>query len=126
MALFCYHSRKLPIILSLEEVKRFMSFVTHPKLKMALAVTNGAVLRVSEVVSLKVSSIDSERMILRVKQGKGSPDRYALLSSALLEHLRGWWCFANQQGQIFTGRWLFSRLNPIDHMTGRYLSRVCK
>jgi site-specific recombinase XerD len=119
-------ARKLPIVLSLEEAKRFMACATHPKFKAALAVAYGAGLRVSEVVSLKVSDIDSKRMALRVEQGKGSRDRYALLSPALLEHLRDWWCFANQQGQMFAGGWLFPGLNPIDHMTSRHLSRICK
>jgi len=119
-------ARKLPVVLSLEEVKRFMVFAAHPKFKAALAVAYGAGLRVSEVVSLKVSDIDSERMTLRVEQGKGSRDRYALLSPVLLEHLRDWWRFANRQGQMFVGGWLFPGLNPIDHMTSRHLSRVCK
>lgn len=119
-------ARKLPVVLSLEEAKRFMSSTTHPKFKAALAVAYGSGLRVSEVVSLKVSDIDSERMTLRVEQGKGSRDRYAMLSPVLLEHLRDWWRFANQQGQMFVGGWLFPGLNPIDHMTSRHLSRVCK
>jgi len=119
-------ARKLPIVLSLEETTRFMACATHPKFKAAFAVAYGAGLRVSEVVSLKVSDIDSKRMALRVEQGKGSRDRYALLSLALLEHLRDWWRFANQQGQMFAGGWLFPGLNPIDHMTSRHLSRVCK
>jgi integrase len=117
-------ARKLPIVLSLEETTRFMAMATHPKFKAAFAVACGAGLRVSEVVSLKVSDIDSKRMALRVEQGKGSRDRYALLSLALLEHLRDWWRFANQQGQMFAGGWLFPGLNPIDHMTARHLSRV--
>ncbi len=119
-------ARKLPVVLSVEEAKRFMAMATHPKFKAALAVAYGAGLRVSEVVSLKVSDIDSKRMILRVEQGKGSRDRYAMLSPILLEHLRDWWRFANQQGQMFKGGWLFPGLNPIDHMTSRHLSRVCK
>ncbi|MBA6340174.1 tyrosine-type recombinase/integrase [Colwellia sp. MB02u-10] len=68
---------------------------THPKFKAALAVAYGAGLRVSKVVSLKVSDIDSERLIVSVEQGKGSRDRYALLSPVLLEQLRDWWRFAN-------------------------------
>ncbi len=119
-------ARKLPVVLSLEEAKRFMSCAIHPKFKAALAVAYGAGLRVSEVVSLKVSDIDSNRMTLRVEQGKGSRDRYALLSHALLEHLRDWWRFANQQGQMFEGGWLFLGVNPINHMTARHLSRICK
>jgi len=119
-------ARKLPVVLSLEEAKRFMACATHPKFKAALAVAYGAGLRVSEVVALKVSDIDSKRMGIRVEQGKGSRDRYAMLSPVLLEHLRAWWRFANQQGQMFAGGWLFPGFNPIDHMTARHLSRVCK
>ena len=119
-------ARKLPVVLSLDEAKRFMSCTMHPKFKAALAVGYGSGLRVSEVVALKVSDIDSERMILRVEQGKGSRDRYALLSPALVDNLRDWWCFANREGQMFQGSWLFPGLNPIDHMTARHLSRVCK
>ncbi|NQZ25037.1 MAG: tyrosine-type recombinase/integrase [Colwellia sp.] len=119
-------ARKLPVVLSLDEAKRFMSCTMHPKFKAALAVGYGSGLRVSEVVALKVSDIDSERMILRIEQGKGSRDRYALLSPALVEHLRDWWRFANNEGQMFEGSWLFPGLNPIDHMTSRHLSRICK
>ena len=119
-------ARKLPVVLSLDEAKRFMSCTMHPKFKAALAVGYGSGLRVSEVVALKVSDIDSERMILRVEQGKGSRDRYALLSPALVDHLRDWLRFANNEGQMFEGSWLFPGLNPIDHMTSRHLSRICK
>jgi len=119
-------ARKLPVVLNLDEAKRFMASATHPKFKAALAVAYGAGLRVSEVVSLKVGDIDSRRMAIRVEQGKGSRDRYAMLSPVLLEHLRAWWYFANQQGQMFAGGWLFPGLNPINHMTARHLSRVCK
>lgn len=119
-------ARKLPVVLSVDEAKRFMASATHPKFKAALAVAYGAGLRVSEVVALKVSDIDSKRMAIRVEQGKGSRDRYAMLSPVLLEHLRDWWRFANQQGQMFEGGWLFPGLNPIDHMTARHLSRICK
>ena len=49
-----------------------------------------------------------------------------MLSPVLLEYLRAWWSFANQQGQMFQGGWLFPGLNPINHMTARHLSRVCK
>ena len=62
-------ARKLPIVLSLEEATRFMSCTTHPKYKAALAIAYGAGLRVSEVVSLKVSDIDKERKTIRVEQG---------------------------------------------------------
>ncbi len=119
-------ARKLPEILSMDEAKQLIEAAMHPKFKAALAVAYGAGLRVSEVVNLKVSDVDSERMALRVEQGKGRRDRYAMLSPVLLEHLRNWWRFANQQGQMSKGGWLFPGNNPIYHMTSRHLSRICK
>ena len=80
--------RKLPVILSREEVARLLAAVDNLKHQTALAVAYGAGLRASEVVSLKVSDIDSQRMTLRIEQGKGSKDRYAMLSPVLLERLR--------------------------------------
>jgi integrase/recombinase XerD len=64
-------------------------------------------------------------MVLRVEQGKGSRDRYAMLSPALLDHLRQWWLFANKHGQMHREGWLFPGLNPINHMTSRQLARIC-
>ncbi|NQY88585.1 MAG: tyrosine-type recombinase/integrase, partial [Colwellia sp.] len=119
-------ARKLPEILSMDEAKQLIEAAMHPKFKAALAVAYGAGLRVSEVVNLKVSDVDSERMALRVEQGKGRRDRYAMLSPALLEHLRNWWRFANQQGQMLKAGWLFPGDNPLYHMTSRHLSRICK
>jgi len=118
-------ARNLPVVLNLAEVKAFIACAAHPKYKAAFAVAYGAGLRVSEVVSLKVSDIDSKRMTLRVEQGKGGRDRYAMLSPALLEHLRDWWCFANKHGQMYREGWLFPGLNPINPMSSRQLSRIC-
>ena len=74
---------------------------------------------VSEVVSLKVSDIDSKRMMLRVEQGKGGKDRHAMLSLQLLELLRDWWRIARPQV------WLFPGLDPINPMSTRQLNRAC-
>jgi integrase/recombinase XerD len=71
---------KVPVVLSPEEVARFLEAAPGVKYKAALSVAYGAGLRVCEVVSLKVSDIDSERMMLRVEQGKGRKDRLAMLS----------------------------------------------
>ncbi|KGJ95999.1 tyrosine-type recombinase/integrase [Thalassotalea sp. ND16A] len=118
-------ARNLPVVLNLDEAKRFLAAAVHPKYNAAFSVAYGAGLRVSEVVSLKVSDVDSERMALRVEQGKGGRDRYAKLSPALLEHLRNWWCFANKHGQMYREGWLFPGLDPINHMSARQLSRIC-
>lgn len=83
--------RKLPVILSLDEVKRLIAAAGNLKHQTALALTYATGLRISEVVSLKVADIDSQRMTLRVEQGKGQKDRYAMLSPLLLERLRVWW-----------------------------------
>jgi integrase/recombinase XerD len=72
-----------------------------------------------EVVALKVSDIDSKRMMLRVEQGKGRKDRFAMLSPQLLELLRDWWRVARPPVWMFPGR---DRINP---MTTRQLNRVC-
>ena len=119
-----HEPRKLPVILSREEVARLLAAVDNLKHQTALAVAYGAGLRASEVVSLKVSDIDSQRMTLRIEQGKGSKDRYAMLSPVLLERLRTWWKFAHAQGKMLQGGWLFPGLDPIDPVSTRQLNRA--
>ena len=75
---------RAPIILSQQEIERFFENVPSLRHRAALMVAYGAGLRVSEVVALKVSPIDSQRMLPRVEQGKGQRDRYAMLSPRLL------------------------------------------
>jgi integrase/recombinase XerD len=116
--------RKLPVILSPEEVGRLIAAAPNLKHQAAMSVAYGAGLRVSEVVSLKVGDIDSERMTLRVEQGKGRKDRYALLSPVLLERLRAWWRLGHAQGKVRHGGWLFPGLDPTDHVTARQLNRA--
>lgn len=82
---------KLPVVLSPTEVERFFAHVSYLRYRAALMIAYGAGLRVSEVVALKLSDIDSKRMLIRVQQGKGKKDRYAMLSPRLLEVLRAWW-----------------------------------
>ncbi|MBU4281597.1 MAG: site-specific integrase [Gammaproteobacteria bacterium] len=116
--------RKLPVILSPEEVGRLIAAAPNLKHQAAMSVAYGAGLRVSEVVSLKVGDIDGERMTLRVEQGKGRKDRYAMLSPVLLERLRAWWRLGHAQGKIRHGGWLFPGLDPTDHVTPRQLNRA--
>jgi site-specific recombinase XerD len=116
--------RKLPVILSTEEVGRLIAAAPNLKHQAAMSVAYGAGLRVSEVVSLKVSDIDGERMTLRVEQGKGRKDRYALLSPVLLERLRACWRLGHAQGKVRHGGWLFPGLDPTDHVTARQLNRA--
>jgi integrase/recombinase XerD len=81
-------------------------------------------LRASEVAALKTGDVDSERMTLRVVQGKGHKDRYAMLSPILLERLRVWWRVARAQGKMLDGGWLFPGMNPIDPLSTRQLNRI--
>ena len=116
----------LPVVLSREEVARLLSAVSNLKHRTALSVAYGAGLRAGEVIALKVGDIDSERMTLRVEQGKGRKDRYAMLSPLLLGQLRNWWRVAHAQGRIFAKGWLFPGLDPMDPMTARQLNRAIR
>ncbi len=110
--------RRAPVVLSKEEVARLLEAAPSLKYKAALSVAYGAGLRVSEVANLKVSDIDSQRMTLRVEQGKGQRDRYVMLSAQLLELLRDWWRAARPPV------WLFPGQNPINPITPRQLNRA--
>jgi site-specific recombinase XerD len=116
---FIHEPRKLPVVLSPEEVGRLLDAAPGLKYKAALSMAYGAGLRASEVVSLKIGDIDSKRMVIRVEQGKGRKDRYVMLSRHLLELLRAWWKAARPQGWLFPGR---DRVQP---MTTRQLNRAC-
>ena len=116
---FIHEPRKLPTVLGPEEVARLLDAAPGLKYKAALSVAYGAGLRATEVVSLKVSDIDSKRMIIRVEQGKGGKDRNVMLSPSLLDLLRTWWGAARPQGWLFPGR------DPAQPMTTRQLNRAC-
>lgn len=96
---------KLPIVLSQEEVLAFFDHVPSLKYRAALMTSYGAGLRVSEAVALKVADIDSPRMLIRVAQGKGQKDRYAMLSPRLLEVLRRYYRAARPQGEYLFPSW---------------------
>jgi site-specific recombinase XerD len=117
--------QKLPQVLSVDAVARLLAAARNPKHRAALAVAYGAGLRASEVVHLKVTNIDSERMILRVNQGKGRRDRYAMLSPSLLELLRTWWRHGHTLGKMLPGGWLFPGRNPLNPLSTRQLNHAC-
>jgi integrase len=96
--------RKLPSVLSEEEVVRLLEAANGLKYKAALSIAYGAGLRVSEVANLKVADIDSKRMLIRVEQGKGRKDRNAMLSPRLLELLRDWWWVGRPATWLFPGQ----------------------
>jgi site-specific recombinase XerD len=116
-----HYPRKLPRILAPEEVAQLLEAAPGPglKYKAALSVAYGAGLRASEVVMLRVTDIDSKRMLIRVEQGKGRKDRHAMLSPQLLELLRAWWLQCRSPGWLFPGR------DPLQPVTTRQLNRVC-
>lgn len=116
---FVREPRKLPVILSPDEVARVIDCAPGPglKYKAALSVAYGAGLRASEVVSLQVGDIDSARMLIRVDQGKGKKDRYVMLSPSLLDLLRDWWRQARPKA------WLFPGQDVAQHITTRQLNR---
>ena len=116
--------RKLPVILSPEQVARLLDAARGPKYRAALSLAYGAGLRASEVVSLKVSDIDSKRVVIRVEQGKGRKDRYAMPSEPLLDLLRAWWRAARSQCVMLPGGWLFPGQNPVNPLTTRQLNRA--
>ena len=116
--------RRLPVILSPEEVARLLDHAPGLKHRAALSVAYGAGLRAAEVVSLKPSDIDSDRMVIRVEQGKGRKDRYAKLSDPLLDVLRAWRRAGRERGRMLPGGWLFPGQNPVNPLTTRQLNRA--
>ncbi|MGF6260867.1 integrase/recombinase XerD [Paraburkholderia youngii] len=116
--------RVLPVVLSPDEVRRLIAAAGNLKHQTALSVAYGAGLRASEVVALKVGDIDSQRMTLRIEQGKGRKDRYAMLSPVLLERLRVWWRVARAQGKMLDGGWLFPGMDPVNPLTPKQLNRA--
>lgn len=118
------YPRKLPVVLSADEVARLLAATTCLKHRAALSVAYGAGLRVAEVASLKVGDIDSKRMLIVVERGKGGQGRHALLSTDLLGLLRAWWQEGRQHGVMRPGGWLFPGQDPAKPITTRQLSRV--
>jgi site-specific recombinase XerD len=118
------HPRKLPDVLSVEEVARLLEAAPGAKYKAALGTAYGAGLRVSEVASLKIDDIDSKRMLLRVEQGKGRKDRNAMLSPQLLILLRLWWSEGRRRNVILPHGWLFPGQNRTDPISTRQLHRA--
>ena len=109
----------LPAILSQDEVKRLLTAVPDLKMRTLLTTVYAAGLRVSEAVALKAGDIDSARMILHVREGKGQRDRHVMLSPQLLAILRGYW------RQTRPPCWLFPGPDPSQPITARSVQRAC-
>jgi integrase/recombinase XerD len=118
--------RRLPIVLSPEEVGRLLASARNIKHKALLSLAYATGLRASEVVSLKLTDIDSDRMVIRVEQGKGKKDRYVILSPNLLELLREWWRVARKKRWMSPGQpWLFPGYRG-QHTSARQLHRIVR
>jgi integrase/recombinase XerD len=118
---YARQSRPLPVILSAEEVARFLAAVCGLRNRAALALAYGTGLRVSEVTRLKVSAIDSQRGIIRVEQGKGGKDRQVMLPDQLLGLLRAYWRLARPKPRT----WLFPGRDPDRPLHPQVLHTVC-
>jgi len=116
--------RKIPVVLSRDEVARLIGSAGNLKNQTMLAVAYGAGLRANELVSLKVSDIDGQRGVLRIEQGKGHKDRFAMLSPVLLECLRTWWRTARAERRMLDGGWLFPGQNPVNPLSTRQLGKI--
>jgi integrase/recombinase XerD len=118
-------ARKLPTIISQEEISSLLNAIHNFKYKAAFSVAYGAGLRVNEITHLKVSDIDSKQMVIHVEQGKGGRDRNAMLSPMLLSILRHWWRIGQAEHKMLNGGWLFPGQNPVNPISTRQLNRVC-
>jgi integrase/recombinase XerD len=116
----CRKPRKLPVILSREEVSRFLGAVENLKHRVILTVCYAAGLRISEAVRLRPEAIDNQRMVIRVDAGKGRKDRYVMLSPRLLDILRDYWRKARPKG------WLFPGDLPGQPITASAVEDVCR
>ena len=95
--------RKLPVVLDLSEVESLFAVTPNLKHKVILMITYSSGLRASETARLKITDIDSKRMMVRIGQGKGGKDRYSILSQTTLEHLRQYWRKYHPTEWLFNG-----------------------
>jgi len=125
----CRVPLKLPVVLSPAETHEFFQHVCTIRYRAALMTAYGAGLRVSEVVALQIGDIDSKRMLIRVRQGKGKKDRYAMLSPRLLEVLRCWWRSQHPAGKPQPASpqdWLFPSWRAGHHIKSDALQIACR
>jgi len=110
--------RKLPVVLDLSEVESLFAVTKNLKHRAMLMITYSSGLRVSETARLKMTDIDSKRMTVRIRQGKGGSDRYSILSRTALEHLRQYW------RKYRPTEWLFDGQKQGDHITSQTIQTI--
>lgn len=116
--------QRLPVVLSREEVQRLFAAVTNLKQKALFMVAYDAGLRLSEIIHLRIADLDSQRMVIRVRQGKGKKDRYARLTPGLLKLLREYWRAYRPKTLLFPGA---TPDKPYDLATpGQLLKKACR
>ncbi len=115
--------RKLREILTPQEIARLIASARRPMWRCLICVAYGAGLRASEVVAIKVKDIDSERMVLRIEDGKGGRDRAAKLSPMMLAEMRAWWLVMKPKVWLFPSR---QAAAGYDHVGARQFSRICE
>jgi site-specific recombinase XerD len=121
-----HQAKKLPVVLSKEEVARFLGAVDNLKHRMVLTVCYATGLRISEAIHLTPAAIDSKRMVIRVEQGKGRKDRYVMLPPTLLDMLRDYWKRTHPGEWLFPGRTPGQPIHPLTiNLTCREVSRRC-
>jgi len=113
--------RKLPTVLSIDEVTRFLAAIPDRKMRAVLVTAYAAGLRVFEVVALRIRDIDNKRMVLRIADGKGGKERLLMLSPKLLELLRAYW-----KAERPPGEWLFPGRDPTQHISIRRVQLACQ
>jgi integrase/recombinase XerD len=112
--------KKLPVVLSQAEVQRLLAAIRDYQLRVLLMTTYAAGLRLSEVIHLQVTDIDSQRMVIRVRQGKGQKDRYVMLSAKLLTELRRYWRRSRPT------HWLFPGTSPQQPINQSRVQKACR
>jgi integrase/recombinase XerD len=117
---FPRREKRLPTVLSQGEVVRFFEAVRHPKHRALLLTAYAAGLRVSELVALKLRDVDSQRMVIHVRQAKGRKDRLVTLSPVLLEELRAYARWERSP------EWLFPGQDPAQPLTTRSVQKACQ
>jgi site-specific recombinase XerD len=121
-----HQAKKLPVVLSKEEVARFLGAVDNLKHRMVLTVCYATGLRISEAIRLRPAAIDSKRMVIRVEQGKGRKDRYVMLPPTLLDMLRDYWKRTHPGEWLFPGRSPGQPIHPLTiNLTCREVARQC-
>jgi site-specific recombinase XerD len=121
-----HQAKKLPVVLSKEEVARFLGAVDNLKHRMVLTVCYATGLRISEAIHLTPAAIDSKRMVIRVEQGKGRKDRYVMLPPTLLDMLRDYWKRTHPGEWLFPGRSPGQPVHPLTiNLTCREVARRC-